>query len=143
MPAIYNAPRHSLSAVADLACLLRCFAPQSPEADLIRDICRKQNFGFLTRAQTDSPEWARLAQAPVFRDLLCGIKCYNGQRIAVKAALLTETLGTLYPLYDLPETDARKWGAVREVFVAADHLDLLRAAANLAGLVAETAADYL
>ena len=143
MPAIYNAPRHSLSAVADLACLLRCFAPQSPEADLVRDLCRKENFGFLTRAQTASAEWARLAQAPVFRDIRCGIKCYNGQRIPVAASGLTETLGTLYPLLDLPEGDARKWGAAREVFITADYLDLLRAAANLAGLVAETAADYL
>lgn len=136
-------PAHSLSFVADLVALFRCFAPSSHEAELVRWICRRDTFGFLSRVQVETPAWKRLAQAPVFRDIRCGIKCYNGNRIAVAASDLGSTLADLYPLLDLPEGDDRKWGAAREVFVTADYIDALRGAANMAGWVEETAADYL
>lgn len=134
-------PAHSLSFVADLVALFRCFARHSSEAQLVRDICKREQFGYLTAIHTASPAWQRLAQAPVFRDIEIGVKTRSGDRFKVTAAQLDEVLTDLKPLADLPLPEGGK--GVREVFVCADYLDALRGAANMAGWIEETAADYL
>lgn len=133
-------PAQPLSYIADLVALFRCFSPHSSDAQLIRDICKREQFGFLTATHTASPAWRRLSQAPVFRDIEIGIKCRNGERMKVTAKQLDEVLTDLSPLLDLPLPEGGK--GVREVFVCADYLDALRGAANFVGWCSEIAADY-
>lgn len=130
-----------LSLVADLVSLFRCFSDYSSDAQLIRDICKPSQFGYLTAIHLASPAWQRLSQAPVFRDINIGIKSVNGDRIRVTAANLDAALTDLKPFRNLPLPEGGK--AVREVFVCADHLVALREAANLVGWRSETGAERI
>jgi hypothetical protein len=118
--------------LTDLTAVLSLCEPNSTAAEIVRDLCT--NGGYLLATHTSTSAWARLANAPAFRDLTFCVKQVNGDRFKVRPS---EVVGEVNArkTSDADRDTPRYFHAVREVFIVADDLDTLRDAARSTGIL--------
>jgi len=129
--------------LTDLTAALAICEPTSPAASIVVDLCTNGGYLLFSHTspdvwnRTSSDAWNRLANAPAFRDLTFCIKQVNGDRFKVKPCkVAAEVAAREVSERDIILGSARYLEAVREVFIVADDLDTLRAAASALGWVA-------
>jgi len=121
--------------LTDLTAALAICEPTSPAAAIVIDLCT--NGGYLLASHTSSDAWNRLANAPAFRDLTFCVKQVNGDRLkCAPCKVAAEVAAREVSEIDIILGSARYFESVREVFIVADDLDTLRAAASALGWVA-------
>jgi hypothetical protein len=117
----------------DLTAILALCDPKGEAAQIVVELCT--NGGYLLASHTASSAWKTLANAPEFRELNFCIKQVNGDRFKVKPyEIVAEVAARATSEADIGTP--RYFNAVREVFIMADPLYTLQAAASLLGWVA-------
>lgn len=120
--------------LTDLTAVLSLCEPNSTAAEIVRDLCT--NGGYLLATHTSTSAWARLANAPAFRDLTFCVKQVNGDRFKVRPSeVVGEVNARKTSEIDIIHGTQRYFHAVREVFIVADDLDTLRDAARSTGIL--------
>ena len=114
-----------------LAATLNLCEANSTAAGIVRDLCN--NWGYLTTIHTATTAWERLSVAPYFRNLRFCIKDYAGNRFVVRPDQVVAEVNARRQFIAIPEGDANRYRAVKEVFLIADDLTELNAVAKSLG----------